>query len=80
MIGGQLVLDGINYQIVEGEIPELNQDGTPTGKTRAIKSLLIKDAHSSLVVEVRMLPDQFDVFAAHMQGRKTIIPNGPVRL
>lgn len=81
MINGQLVLDGIQWRVVEAVIPKAGRNGQPTGETVAVKSLLVKDAHSGLVVELRMTPEAFDEFAASVAGRKVIVPgNGGLQL
>ncbi len=79
MIAGQIVLEGFHFQVVEGNLPKVNPDGTPTGETTAVKSLLVKDAHSMVTVELRMTPDGFDEFYAALAGRKVIVPTQGLR-
>lgn len=80
MISGQLILDGIQWRIVEGRIPKAGPDGVPNGETVPVKSLLVKDGHSGLVVELRMTPEAFDEFAAAVSGRKVIVPGNGIHL
>lgn len=80
MIAGQIVLDGIEYQVAEGTVPVPGPDGRPNGETVPVKSLLVKDAHSGLVVEIRMTPEAFADFAAAVSGRKVIVPGQGLKL
>lgn len=80
MIVGQLILEGFQYQVVEATLPTVGPDGQPTGETVAIKALLVKDAHSGVVVELRMKPEEFDAFVASLSGRKIVVPGNGLKL
>jgi hypothetical protein len=73
MITGQIVLQGFRYAIADGELPKVI-DGKPTHEKIPIKVLLIHDANSGLQFQLTFLPEEFESFAASLQGRKIVRP------
>jgi hypothetical protein len=77
MFAGRIIIDGMNYQVADLEVPEANPQGLPTGRILKAKALVIQDSHNPMLqVEVRMTPEQLDEMGRTLQGQVVVQANG----